>query len=151
LKKIYFMPNPSVLCTVLVYVIVFKNPKLSFCMKKLILMLSVVSFSLFVSSCKKDEAAPAVVVVPKVTFAKVAPILKTNCAPCHEVNGGANFEARKKFVENFSISKEFANGIADRIQRETTAAGFMPRGKAKLSDADIGTIKQWIADGLLEK
>jgi mono/diheme cytochrome c family protein len=115
--------------------------------KTKLLVLALLSLSIF--SCKED--APEVVVIPKVTFAKVAPILAANCAPCHVANSGANFEARKKHVDNYAIAKDVAAVIADRIQREPTAAGFMPRGKTKLSQADIDLVKQWIADGLLEK
>ena len=120
-------------------------------MKRLLLYANfILLVSLAIISCKKEEE----IVVPpvvKVTFAKIAPIVKLNCVPCHEANSGANFEARKKFVDNFAIAKEFSSTIENRIQRETTAAGFMPRGKAKLAQADIDLVKQWIADGLLEK
>jgi uncharacterized membrane protein len=120
-------------------------------MKKLIVLASTLTFTtLAILSCKKT-AEPVIPEVPKVTFAKIAPILKLNCVPCHEANSGANFDARKKHVDNFTIAKDNAATIADRIQRETTVAGFMPRGKAKLAQADIDLVKQWIADGLLEK
>jgi uncharacterized membrane protein len=120
-------------------------------MKKVsVLITTVILFGTVILSCKKEEE-PAPVVIPKITFAKVAPILKLNCVPCHEANSGANFEARKKHVDNYTIAKDNAATIADRIQRESTAAGFMPRGKAKLAQADIDLVKQWIADGLLEK
>ncbi len=120
-------------------------------MKRLLLFSSLILLiSMAIISCKK-EAEVVVPPVPKVTFAKVAPILKLNCVPCHEANSGANFDARKKHVDNYTIAKDNAAFIADRIQRETTAAGFMPRGKAKLAQADIDLVKQWIADGLLEK
>lgn len=120
-------------------------------MKKLLVLFSFLAFTAFaILSCKKEEEI-VVPPVPKVTFAKVAPILKLNCVPCHEANSGANFEARKKHVENYAIAKEVSATILDRIQRESTAAGFMPRGKAKLAQGDIDIIKQWIADGLLEK
>jgi hypothetical protein len=65
-------------------------------MKKLILLASTIAFTSFaIMSCKKTEEV-VVPVVEKVTFAKVAPILKLNCVPCHEANSGANFDARKK-------------------------------------------------------
>lgn len=117
-------------------------------MKKILIFASLLCTILLFDSCKKDEEP----VVPKVTFeADVNPILKANCAPCHVANSGANFEARKKIVDNYTVSKEIATFIADRVQRDPSAAGFMPRGRAKLADTDIAKIKQWIADGLLEK
>jgi uncharacterized membrane protein len=119
-------------------------------MKKLIFLASTFTFTtLAILSCKKTE--DPLPVVEKVTFAKVAPILKLNCVPCHEANSGPNFNARKKHVENYAVAKDLASFIADRIQRESNAAGFMPFGKPKLVQADIDLIKQWIADGLLEK
>jgi mono/diheme cytochrome c family protein len=116
-------------------------------MKKLNLFLLLICAGLIFNACKKEEAAP----VPKTTFVEVNSILKANCAPCHVANSGANFDARKKTVDDYNVSKQMATFIQDRIQRDPTAAGFMPRGKAKLSDADIKIVTAWIADGLLEK
>jgi uncharacterized membrane protein len=121
-------------------------------MKKIhFLGLALAFFSLTVLSCsEKEEPAPAP--VPKLTFAKIAPILSTNCGPCHVANSGASFDARKKFVDNFTIAKDVSATIIDRVQREPGSAGFMPRGKtAKIPQGDIDLIKQWITDGLLEK
>jgi phosphoglycerol transferase MdoB-like AlkP superfamily enzyme len=116
-------------------------------MKKLFYKLSIVALCIYSVSCKEKEEA-----IPKLTFEKdVAPITKLNCVPCHLANSGANFEARKKHVDSYAITKEFASTILDRIQRDPTAQGFMPRGKPKLSDTDIATIKQWVADGMIEK
>ena len=117
-------------------------------MKNKLVILLFLSLAISFNSCKKDEAEPA---IPKTTFLDVNKILSANCAPCHVANSGANFEARKKHVDNYTIAKELASFIADRIQRDPTAVGFMPRGKSKLSDADIAVVKKWIADGLLEK
>jgi cytochrome c553 len=116
-------------------------------MKKVNLILSLLVLFVVFYGCKKDDP----VVIPKTTFVDVAKITALNCVPCHLANSGANFEARKKHVDNYVIAKEYATQIVDRIQRDPTAAGFMPRGKAKLSDADIAVVKAWIADGLLEK
>jgi uncharacterized membrane protein len=116
-------------------------------MKKTNLLLSVLALSAVIISCKKDEEP----VIPKTTFADVAKITTINCVPCHLANSGANFEARKKHVDNYLIAKDLATTMLDRIKRDPTAAGFMPRGKAKLTDAEIATFQKWIDDGLLEK
>lgn len=116
-------------------------------MKKTNLLLSVLALSAVIISCKKEEP----VVIPKTTFVDVAKITTINCVPCHLANSGANFDARKKHVDNYTIAKGLATTILDRISRDETAVGFMPRGKAKLSAADIAVVKKWIDDGLLEK
>jgi mono/diheme cytochrome c family protein len=117
-------------------------------MRNKLSILYVLAIMISLNSCKKEDDAP---VVPKTTFVDVTKILATNCAPCHVANSGANFDARVKHVDNYTIAKGAATFILDRIQRDPTAAGFMPRGKPKLSEADIAVIKKWIDDGLLEK
>lgn len=114
---------------------------------KLILSLLFISTLVF-NACKKEDDA---VVIPKTTFADVAKITAVSCVPCHLANSGANFEARKKHVDNYTIAKDLAVTMLDRIQRDPTAQGFMPRGKAKLTEAEIAVFQKWIADGLLEK
>ncbi len=117
-------------------------------MKNKLIFLLLLSVLISFNSCKKEDAEP---VIPKTTFADVSKITALNCVPCHLANSGANFDARKKHVDNYTIAKELSSFILDRIQRDPTAVGFMPRGKPKLSDADIAVIKRWIDDGLLEK
>ena len=81
----------------------------------------------------------------KVTYsAHVKPLLTTSCKPCH-VAGGYN----PKF-DQYDVAKSKINGIIDRVQREKTAAGFMPQGGSKLSAENIALLKKWMADGLLE-
>jgi hypothetical protein len=117
-------------------------------MKKITLAITFITISALIFSCTKEEAAP---VIPKTTFADISKITAISCVPCHLANSGANFDARKKHVDNYSITKENATIILDRITRDPSAAGFMPRGKPKLSDAEIELFKKWIGDGLLEK
>ena len=81
----------------------------------------------------------------KVTYtANIKPLLTTSCSPCH-VAGGYN----PKF-DNYAVAKSKITGIIDRVQRETTAAGFMPKGGSKLSAENIALLKKWMTDGLLE-
>jgi mono/diheme cytochrome c family protein len=117
-------------------------------MKKISILFTFFAISAIIISCKKEETAPVIV---RTTFADVAKISAVSCVPCHLANSGANFEARKKHVDNYTITKEYATIILDRITRDPAAAGFMPRGKPKLSDAEIELFKKWISDGLLEK
>ncbi len=116
-------------------------------MKK-IKILAGLACALFVFSSCEEKADD--VITPSVSFAQVNPILKTNCSPCHATGGGAAFESRAKFVDNFNIAKNVASGILNRVNRDEGAAGFMPRGGSKLSASNIKTVSDWIASGLTE-
>ena len=89
-------------------------------------------------------------ITPSVSFAQVKPILSANCTPCHAVGGGAAFDSRAKFVDNFSVAKNVSSGILSRISRDEGSGGFMPRGGIKLSASNIKTISDWISGGLNE-
>jgi hypothetical protein len=83
----------------------------------------------------------------KITYlADIKPLLVASCTPCH-LAGGAN---PNKF-DDYATAKGKISVILDRVQRESTAAGFMPRGGTKLSAANIALLNKWVADGLLEK
>jgi hypothetical protein len=82
----------------------------------------------------------------KVTFmTNIKPLLTASCTPCH-MPGGTN---PNKF-DNYATTKTKIAVIIDRVERETTAAGFMPRGGSKLSAENIALLKKWVSDGLLE-
>ncbi len=82
----------------------------------------------------------------KVTFmTNIKPLLTASCTPCH-MPGGTN---PNKF-DDYATTKTKIAVIIDRVQRETTAAGFMPRGGSKLSAENIALLKKWVSDGLLE-
>jgi len=83
----------------------------------------------------------------KVTYlADIKPLMVASCTPCH-LAGGSN---PNKF-DDYATAKSKITTILDRVQRESTAAGFMPRGGTKLSAANIALLNKWVADGLLEK
>jgi hypothetical protein len=95
-------------------------------------------------SCKKDEATPA----PKLlTYnADIKSIFVANCTPCHLAGG---FKVNK--WDDYTTAKTNVSLILDRIQRDVSAAGFMPKGGTKpVSSAEIAKIQQWVKDGLLE-
>jgi hypothetical protein len=82
----------------------------------------------------------------KVTYtADIKPLLVASCTPCH-LSGGAN----PNKWDNYAATKSKISVILDRVQRESTAAGFMPKGGSKLSAANIALLNKWVADGLLE-
>ena len=99
-------------------------------------------------SCKKDDAV--VVVVPKLTYeADIKSIFVLHCTPCHLAGG-----FKVNHWDDFSTAKTNITLILDRIQRDPTASGFMPRagsGNAPVTAAEITKLKQWVTDGLVEK
>lgn len=77
--------------------------------------------------------------VPPVSFsAEIKPILQARCVNCHGE------------FSDFTSVKNKVDVILNRIQREPTAAGFMPLGGSPLTQAQIDLIKKWKADGLAQ-
>ena len=112
-------------------------------MKNKLIILLVCSSFLLVNSCKKDETP---VPVAKVTYtADVKPIFVASCTPCHMAAG-----TNPNKWDNYTMAKNKINVILDRVQRDPSIPGFMPKNGSKLSDAKIATLKKWMADGLLE-
>jgi len=86
---------------------------------------------------------------PPMTFeTNVSMLLAEKCSPCHMPAKGGN----KRPYDNFANVKSDIDEILRRIQLNPGERGFMPmRSATKLSDSTINVIKQWKADGLLEK
>lgn len=112
-------------------------------MKKTFLFLSFLTISL--ASCSKDNepsiSGPTTTTTTptgaKLTYeANAKAIFTNNCIGCHPT------------FASYSGVKTNINNILDRIQRD--GAGVMPRS-AKMPQVNIDIIKQWQADGLLEK
>ena len=109
-------------------------------MKTKLFILSIFSVFLILSSCKKEETP-----VVKVTYVKdVKPIFVANCS-CHLV-GGAN----PNKWDDYATAKSKIALILDRVNREPTAVGFMPKNGTKLPAATITTLTKWNTDGTLE-
>jgi hypothetical protein len=97
----------------------------------------------FCTSSKKAQVPQA----PLVTYvANVAPIVQTNCTPCHFPPGG-----NKAPLNSYATVKTNIDNIIDRIKKNPTDRGFMPFRHPKLSDSTIHVFEQWKTDGLLEK
>jgi mono/diheme cytochrome c family protein len=113
-------------------------------MKKIsliMLLVSVIAFS-YCTSGKKTMAKN-----PPVTYmADVAPLLSSNCAPCHFPPKG-----NKEPLNTYDAAKEEINEIIERISKNPGEKGFMPFKHDKLSDSVINVFVQWKAGGLKEK
>lgn len=76
----------------------------------------------------------------------IAPIIETQCAPCHIPAKGGN----KKAYDNIANVKADIDEILIRVQLDSTDRKFMPKKKPKLDPHTIDLLKQWKKDGLLE-
>ncbi len=78
----------------------------------------------------------------------VAPIINSNCLPCHNnppINGAPN--PLSTFEEVRTYTKD---NLIDRISRPAGAPGAMPLGGPRLSQSDIDLIILWSNQGFLE-
>jgi len=87
------------------------------------------------------------------TFEKnVRPILKTHCFHCHgedgETKGGLDVRLARFLLQGGKSGPAIQPGDAAGSHLvEMLQSGDMPKGKAKLRDAEIATIEQWISQG----
>jgi hypothetical protein len=54
-------------------------------------------------------------------------------------------------LDSYAALTKNIDDILRRVQLNPTDRGFMPDRRAKLSDSTINILKQWKADGMLEK
>jgi len=113
-------------------------------MKKVLLILTLVSIAFFMACTKK--ASPAKV-IPTTYTADVLPLAQAKCTPCHLPSKGGN----KGSFENYESAKKYAPEMLERVMLTPGQRGFMPFKHEKLADAEIAVIKKWIDQGLLEK
>ncbi|HEY1048996.1 MAG TPA: c-type cytochrome domain-containing protein, partial [Prosthecobacter sp.] len=96
-------------------------------------------------------ALPAV--AAPLTFEKdVRPILKAHCFHCHgeegEMKGGLDVRLARFILKGGKSGPAVVAGkTAESHLLELVKDGEMPKGKAKLSDKDIGVLESWIAEG----
>lgn len=117
-------------------------------MKKYFILGSLAAAVLVFANCgsaKKTAGTP----VAKLNYeSNVQTVMAENCSPCHIPAKGGN----KRPYDNFANVKSDIDEIIRRIELNPGERGFMPFRKAvKLSDSTIAVLKQWKADGLLEK
>src|SRR5262245_56473150 len=98
-------------------------------------------------------AGGAVQGASSLTFEKdVRPIVKTNCFQCHgeegETKGGLDVRLARFILKGGESGPAVVAGDAAKSHLlELVKKGEMPKKKAKLKDADIATLEQWINEG----
>lgn len=116
-------------------------------MKK-IAVLSLMALMVIVYACKTSKKAAAAAPAPKMTYeTNIKPLIAGNCSPCHIPAKGGN----KKAYDNYAAIQSDIDEIIHRIELHPGEKGFMPARKPRLSDSTIAVIKQWKADGAIEK
>ena len=116
-------------------------------MKRYYVLTVLVITSILLSYC--HSAKKAMASTPKLTYENnLLPVIIANCSPCHIPSKGGN----KTPFDNYANVNKNIDEMIRRIQLNPTDKGFMPFKKtAMLSDSTIAVLKQWKADGLLEK
>ena len=95
---------------------------------------------------------PAVPASGPVTFSEhVAPIVFSNCAPCHRPGEAAPFPLLG-YRDARPLAKAIASATSSRSMPPWKAGpgDYHFRNERRLTDAQIRTIAQWVADGALE-
>lgn len=105
--------------------------------------------SALMAGCGPREAAPAFTIPDDVNFNRdIAPIIHTNCTPCHRTDGGGPFE----LITYRDVAKRA------KMVRQVTSDRFMPPwpadptyssfvGERFLSEKDIAYIAAWVEAG----
>jgi mono/diheme cytochrome c family protein len=84
----------------------------------------------------------------KITYEKdIKKIFTKNCGPCHLAGGSQPYK-----WDEYTTAKNRINIIILAVQLNPGDPGFVDRiGATKPSPEEIANLKQWLADGLLEK
>jgi len=116
-------------------------------MKKISFVLTVIIIALFAACSQKNSASKTPKVIATTYTTDVMPLIQAKCSPCHLPSKGG----RKASFETYDAAKKYSADILARIQLNPTDRGFMPFKNEKLSADEIGLVKKWIDQGLLEK
>lgn len=116
-------------------------------MKKISVLLGLILSVFILANCNPAKKAQAA--VPKTTYeANLAPVIMSNCSPCHIPSKGGN----KKAYDNYENVKTDIDEMIRRIELQPSEKGFMPfRKKERLSDSVINVFRQFRMDGVLER
>ena len=117
-------------------------------MKKVYVLLAFSVSVLVLANCNPSKSATATATVKTTYEAHLAPVIMSNCAPCHIPSKGGN----KKAYDNFANVKTDIDEMIRRIELNPDEKGFMPfRKKEKLPDSTIALFKKFRDDGALER
>lgn len=98
-------------------------------------------------------AAGGAFAAPALTFEKdIRPILKTHCFQCHGednvMKGKLDTRLARFLIQGGKEGHDVVPGkSAESLLVQMISKGEMPKGKARLADAQIATITQWIDQG----
>jgi uncharacterized membrane protein len=114
-------------------------------MKKLLLLVLIVSVAGVLTQCNSSKKATGKA-AQKVTYtADIQPIIAAKCTPCHFPDKG-----RAKALNTYDAVKNNADEIIRKIQLHPGDKGFMPMKRDRLSDSTINLFQQWKGNGLAE-
>lgn len=113
--------------------------------------------ALALGSCRSGSG-PAVSVSEHDYFEReVRPILELNCLPCHDgrvLPGRLDLTTRERALAGRLRGRAFLSPgrpddslILTAISRQGTHPKLMPQRDLSLTEEDIGTLREWIADG----
>ncbi len=124
----------------------------------LVLFTAICLPTLLAISWADDEAAPDEAAPTTVSYHRaVKPILQANCMGCHQPAKPSGQYVMITFDE-FLVGGESGAAVVPGKPEEsylldlispTDGQAEMPRGKAPLADAEIDTIRRWIAEGAI--
>ena len=95
---------------------------------------------------------------PEIYSTRVRPILDANCARCHggfNHRGGLNMDTRAGMMKGGKDGAVIVPGdpakslLVSLIRHEGKVSEPMPPNRPRISDADIGTIEEWIKAGAI--
>jgi hypothetical protein len=116
-------------------------------MKNAILVLTLITITVFAACSKKNNASKVPKVIPTTYTTDVLPLIQAKCTPCHLPSKGG-FKAN---FENYEGAKKYGTYMLARVQLNPGDRGFMPFKHEKLSAEEIVVLKKWVDQGLLEK
>ncbi len=116
-------------------------------MKKILLVLTIISVAFFAACSKKNTASKTPKIIPTTYVTDINPLIQAKCSPCHLPSKGG-FKAN---FENYEGAKKYGADMLTRVQLNPGDRGFMPFKHEKLSAEEIVVIKKWVDQGLLEK
>ncbi len=106
-----------------------------------------VMFSNCGSSKKSTTATGTAPAHADITFERnVLPVIQSRCSPCHIAGQG-----KKTPLDQYGNAKSDIDDMINRISKQKGEHGFMPMRGERLAENEIQILKDWKAQGLVEK